>query len=568
MISAVGPTLLAQLDAAQQLDLPPIVWSAISPVLVLFAAGLLVLLLDTAGAQRLQVSFLAFGALVGGAFLVWYQTDQVALPALVALAGVAQFALAAIWRDRPRMLGAILTTLGFAATIGVAAWQWVAYSGSTFAVTPTGQRPVVGTGTFIADMVAVDGLALFTTFIVCLAGLLAVPLGYAYVEERRMHRGEYYPLLLFAATGMVLLASAADLIMVFIAYEVLSLSLYILCAFARRDLNSQESAVKYFLLGAFSSALLLYGIAVAFGVAGTTNIIQMGAAFSALGAPSSLTLAAMALLFVGFAFKTSLVPFHMWTPDVYQGAPTPVTGFMSAATKAAAFAAFLRLFVGAFGGLQWSWTPVFWIVALVTMIGGSLLTVVQRDLKRMLAYSTIAHAGYILIGFIAVSRAGVASVLLYPLIYTLMTLGSFGVLALFERRRHKAMGMDDVRGLGRRYPVPATMLALFLLSLAGIPGTAGFIAKFAVFRAGIEADQWPLVIVAIVSSVVAAFPYIRVIVAMFMEAEADDAWEGARLLPSLGVSAGLVVISAAVVVFGIVPGVLIEMANRAASIAS
>ena len=558
--------VLAQ--AAQQIEVPQIAWAAISPELVLFGTGILVLLLDTAGRQRLQASFLAFGVLVAGAGLAWYSTDQIVLPGLVALAAVAQFALTAIWRDRPRSLGAILASLGFAGGIGVTVWQWLENTGSTFAIEGEARQQIVATSSVVADMVAVDGVALFTRITICLAGLLVIPLGFSYAEARRMHRGEYYPLLLFAATGMTLLASANDLLMVFVAYEVLSLSLYVLCAFARRDLNSQESALKYFLLGAFSSALLLYGIAVTYGVAGTTNIARMGSAFAALDAPSSMTLAAMALLFVGFAFKTSLVPFHMWTPDVYQGAPTPVTAFMSAATKAAAFAAFLRIFVGAFGGLQWSWTPVVWVIAVITMVVGALLTVVQRDLKRMLAYSTIAHAGYILIGMIAVSREGVSSMLLYLLIYTFMTIGSFGVLALFERRRSKAMSLTDVRGLGRRFPVPAGMLGLFLLSLAGIPGTAGFIAKLGVFRAGIDAGHWPLVIVAIVSSLVTAYPYIMVIVAMFMEAEDDEAWEGAPLLPSVGVSAALVVTSAAVIVLGLVPDVVIELTRRAASIAS
>ena len=558
-------TTLAVLAQAA-LQLPDIPWAAISPELVLFGVGIVALLVDTAGANRLQASFLVAGVLIAGSVYAYLQTDQYALPALVGLGALTQFALTFIWRDRPRMLGALLTGLGFAAAIGVTVWQWITYSGNLIAV-DSGES-LVGTASVLGDMVAVDGVALFTRIIVCSAGLLAVPLGFSYAEERRMHRGEYYPLLLFAATGMTLLASAADLIMVFIAYEVLSLALYVLCAFARRDLNSQESALKYFLLGAFSSAIMLYGIAVTYGVAGTTNIAAAGAVFSSLDAPRALTLSAMALLFVGFAFKTSLVPFHMWTPDVYQGAPTPVTGFMSAATKAAAFAAFVRIFAGAFGGLQWSWAPVFWVIAVVTMLAGAILTVVQADLKRMLAYSTIAHAGYILIGLMSVSAEGVSSVLLYLFIYAFMTVGSFGVLALFERRRHKAMALDDLRGVGRRYPVPAGMMGLFLLSLAGIPGTAGFIAKFAVFRAGVDAGYWVLVVVAVVSSIISAFAYVRVIVAMFMDPEPEpSAWDGAALLPSTGVSAGLVVTSAAVVVLGIVPGLLIDLTRQAATIA-
>ncbi|MDP9405787.1 MAG: NADH-quinone oxidoreductase subunit NuoN [Actinomycetota bacterium] len=548
-------------------DIPDIPWAAISPELVLFGVGILALLLDTAGPQRLQASLLVFAAVTPGAVLAGLETGEVVLPALVALGAVVQLALTAIWRERPRMLAALLTGLGFAAAFGVTAWQWAEYAGTAARVVGDTRTALVGTASVLGDMVAVDGVALFTRFTVCLAGLVTVPLGYGYADDRRMHRGEYYPLLLFAATGMTLLAASADLIMVFIAYEVLSLSLYILSAFARRDLNSQEAALKYFLLGAFSSALLLYGIALVYGVTGSTNIAAAGQAFQALDAPAGLVVAAMALLFVGFAFKTSLVPFHMWTPDVYQGAPTPVTGFMAAATKAAAFAAFVRIFVGAFAPLQWSWTPVVWLVAVLTMLAGAVLAVVQRDLKRMLAYSAVAHAGYVVIGLVAVTREGVSALLLYLFVYAFMSLGSFGVLALFERRGRKAMALDDLRGIGRRYPVPAGMLALFLLSLAGIPGTAGFVAKFAVFRAGIDAGQTALVVVAVVSSVIAAFFYIRVIIAMFMEDEPADATTQPPLVPGPGVTAGLVVSAAAVIVLGVLPGVLVDLAGQAASFA-
>jgi NADH-quinone oxidoreductase subunit N len=291
----------------------------------------------------------------------------------------------------------------------------------------------------------------------------------------------------------------------------------------------------------------------------------MGRALAGIGAPQGLSLAAMALLLVGFAFKTALVPFHMWTPDVYQGAQTPVTGFMAAATKAAAFAAFLRVFVGGLGALQWSWQPIFWVLAAITMIVGAVLAVVQLDLKRMLGYSAVAHAGYVLIGLIAVSRTGVSATLFYLLVYTFMSLGAFGVLGLLERRSRKAMALADLRGLGRRYPVLAGMFGLFLLSLAGIPGTAGFMAKLAVFRAGIEAGQTGLVVVAVVSSMIAAFFYIRVIVTMFMEDEPAEL-ATVEVPTSTGASIGLAAAAAAVVVLGIVPGVLIDLAARAASL--
>jgi NADH-quinone oxidoreductase subunit N len=539
------------------LPIPDIPWAAISPELVLFGVGILVLLLDTAGRERLQASFLALGVLGAGAGFAAYQTGAYVLPGMVALAAVTQFALTAIWRDRPRMLGALLTGLGFAGGLGVAAWQWTAGMGGE----------VIATTSLLGSMVAVDGVALFTRFTICIAGLITVPLSYAYMEDRRLHRGEYYPLLLFAATGMTLLASSADLLMVFISIEVLSLALYILTGFAKRDLASQESAFKYFLLGSFSSAIMLYGIALAYGASGTTNIAVMGRALGAVGAPVGLSLAAMALLLVGFAFKTALVPFHMWTPDVYQGAPTPVTGFMAAATKAAAFAAFVRVFAGGLGALQWSWQPIFWILAAVTMIVGAVLAVVQLDLKRMLAYSAVAHAGYVLIGLITVSRAGVSATLFYLLVYTFMSLGSFGVLSMLERRGRKAIALTDLRGLGRRYPVLAGMFSLFLLSLAGIPGTAGFMAKLGVFRAGVEAGETGLVVIAVISSAIAAFFYVRVIITMFAEEEPAEL-ATVEVPATTGASIGLAAAAAAVVVLGIVPGVLIDLAAQAASLAS
>jgi len=572
--------ILAQLPQLTPTDIP---WAAISPELVLFGTGILVLLLDTAGHNRLQASFVAAAVMVSGAGLAAYFQNQrqalsstaLVLCVLVALVGLLQVALVLLWNDRPRTLGALLTALGFAGALGVTGWQWTVFAGlggTYFApgfdpATGAGTVPLVGTGNLLAGMFAVDGVALFTRVTVCLAGLLTVPLGFAYAESRRMHRGEYYPLLLFAATGMTLLASSADLIMVFISIEVLSLALYILSGFAKRDLRSQESALKYFLLGAFSSALLLYGVALTYGAAGTTNIAAAGQAFARLDVPAGVTVTAMGLLIVGLAFKTSLVPFHMWTPDVYQGAPTPVTAFMAAATKAAAFAAFLRIFVGGFGELSWSWVPVVALVAFLTMLGGAILAVVQTDLKRMLGYSAVAHGGYVAIGLVSVSREGVSATLLYLLIYAFMSLGSFGVLALLERRTQKAITLADVRGLGRRYPAPAGMFALFLLSLAGIPGTAGFFAKFAVFEAGIAAGQIVLVVTAVVSSVIAAFFYIWVIVAMFMEEASDEAAAAPPLRATPGISFALAAAAAAIVALGLLPGSLVDVARQAASFA-
>ena len=577
-------TILAQ---AAGITIPDFPWAALSPELVLFGVGILALLLDTAGEDKMRVSFAAGGVILAGCGIAYWQSldavesDVPLLAGLVALGAILQFALTGLWQDRPRVLGAMIVGLGFAAALGVTVWQWVTYAGelAPVAINPDPEATFVGTRSFLNGMVAVDGVALFTRFSVCVAGLITVPVGYAYMEERQIHRGEYYPLLLFAATGMTLLASSNDLIMLFIAVEILSLALYVMSGLAKRDLNSQESALKYFLLGAFSSALLLYGIALAYGVTGSTNIPEMGAALAALSTPDGIMIAALLLLLVGFAFKTGMVPFHFWTPDVYQGAPTPVTGFMAAATKAAAFAAFIRVFVGALAPLQWVWTPVVIGMAVITMLGGAVLAVVQTDVKRMLAYSAIAHAGYVAIGLVSIpaegidgagggGREAVGAMLLYLLIYAVMSVGSFGVVALFERRARRSMRLQDLRGLGRRYPTPSLMLGLFLISLAGIPGTAGFVAKFAVFRSGIEAGQVGLVTVGVVSSVIAAFFYLRIIASMFVEEESEASLALPELRVSTAGSAGVAIAAAGVVVLGILPGTLVGIAQQAGTFAS
>jgi len=535
--------------------IPEIPWAAISPELVLFGVGILVLLLETAGEQRVAYSAAVAAAMSAGALLAVMQLDQVVIPVMVIVAALAQFALTILWQHRPRVLSAILSALGLVATMGLVAWQWVTYT----------EEGLVQPQSLLADMVAVDGVALFTRIIVCLAALVTIPLGWMYVEQRRVHRAEYYPLLLFAAVGMNLLASATDLIMVFIAIEILSLGLYVLTGFATGDLTSQESAFKYFLLGSFSSAILLYGIALTYGITGSTNIAEAGRALT-MAANDTMTVAAMGLLLVGFAFKTALVPFHMWTPDVYQGAPTPVTGFMAAGTKAAAFAAFLRVFTGAFAPLQWSWVPVIWTLAIITMMAGAILAVVQTDVKRMLGYSAIAHAGYMLIGLISVNASGVGGTLFYLLVYAMMSVGAFGVLSMIERRQQRAVAIADLRGLWRRNPVPTVMLGLFLFSLAGIPGTAGFMGKLAVFRAGLEAGQVTLVVVAVISSVIAAFFYLRVTVAMIMDDEPAEFASQPPAALTLGTQTGLALTGAVVVLLGVLPGVVVDLSATAASL--
>ncbi len=337
---------------------------------------------------------------------------------------------------------------------------------------------------------------------------------------------EVFPLTMFAVGGMLLFPAANDLLTMFVALEVFSLPLYLLCALARRRrLLSQEAAVKYFLLGAFASAFFLFGTALLYGYAGSVRLGDIADVISG-EAPATqallsttqndaLLLIGLALLSVGLLFKVGAVPFHSWTPDVYQGAPTPVTGFMAAATKVAAFGALMRLFYVAFPGLRWDWRPVMWGVAILTMVVGAVLAVTQQDVKRLLAYSSIAHAGFILTGVIATNKQGLGAVLFYLLAYSFVTLGAFAVVTLVRDSKGEATHLSSWAGLGRRSPLLAAVFALFLLAFAGIPLTSGFTGKFAVFQAAAAGGATPLVIVGVLSSAVAAFFYIRVIVLMF-----------------------------------------------------
>jgi NADH-quinone oxidoreductase subunit N len=444
---------------------------------------------------------------------------------------------------RPRVRRDVLAGLTLA-TVGLAAW---------FTFDLHTKRAVAMQGTFV-----VDGVALFAKLILLSTCAMTVVISYHYLSRRRIHRGEYYPLLLFATAGMTLLAAANDLLLVFLALEVLSLSLYVLAGFARRDDTSQESAMKYFLLGAFSSAFLLYGIAIMYGATNTTSISRI----SAVAASSSprLVFTAMALLAIGFCFKVAAVPFHMWTPDVYQGAPTSVTGFMAAGTKTAGFAALLRVFLVALGPLQWDWRPVLWFVAVLTMVVGSVVAITQTDIKRLLAYSSIAHAGYVLVAVIAASNEGTAAALFYLLVYAFMTLGAFAMVIASAPSGRERLSLSDWTGIGQRHPVFAGAMTLFLLSLAGIPPTAGFMGKFFVFSAAVQSGETGLVVVGVLTSAIAAFFYLRVIVAMWLQEPEPGAMP---LGPSPALVGGLAVAAAVTVALGVWPQGLIQLARNA-----
>ncbi|MGP9019288.1 NADH-quinone oxidoreductase subunit NuoN [Streptomyces sp. BR1] len=384
---------------------------------------------------------------------------------------------------------------------------------------------------------------------------------------------EVFPLALFAISGMLVFPAANDLLTLFVALEVFSLPLYLLCALARRKrLMSQEAAVKYFLLGAFSSAFLLFGIALLYGYAGSVQyatiadvvdgtVQTVDPALAGTMGNDALLLIGGAMILMGLLFKVGAVPFHMWTPDVYQGAPTPVTGFMAAATKVAAFGALLRLLYVVLPGMRWDWRPVMWGVAIITMLGGAVVAITQTDIKRLLAYSSIAHAGFILAGVIATNADGISSVLFYLGAYSFVTIGAFAVVTLVRDAGGEATHLSKWAGLGRRSPLVAAAFAVFLLAFAGIPLTSGFSGKFAVFKAAAEGGAGALVVVGVVSSAVAAFFYIRVIVLMFFSEPKADGPTVA--VPSVLTTTAIGVGVAVTLVLGVAPQYFLDLASQA-----
>jgi NADH-quinone oxidoreductase subunit N len=394
-------------------------------------------------------------------------------------------------------------------------------------------------------MLRLDRFSSFATLLVGVGALLSVWLSIQYLIELKINHGEYYALLLISTAGMMLMVAAVDLITVFLGLEILSIPLYVLAGFDRRKLNSNESAMKYFLIGSFASGLLLYGMALLYGTTGHTDLEGIRAAFST---DNPLSVAGLGLIVVGLAFKVSAVPFHQWTPDVYEGAPTSITAFMSVTVKAAAFVALLRFAGGS--AVPENLTQVLWVMAALTIIVGNITAVVQDNVKRMLAYSSIGHAGIILLGFVAGSREGHSAVLFYLLAYLFMNLGAFGVMVALADRGRDWDHIEDFAGLARKRPGLAALMTLFMLSLAGIPGTVGFIAKFQVFAAAVQGGYIPLTVIAVLGSVVSVYYYLRVPVWMYMREPGDVA-------PRSGIDTteGIVLVACAfaVVLFGIFP---------------
>lgn len=434
------------------------------------------------------------------------QTDfSTILPVTILTAWASLLLLADLFLPRERKSWiALLAALGLALTMGIT----LAQMGEQFA-------PGFG------GMIVRDGFSSFLSVLFLLTGLLGIAISHGYNRRMGIERGEYYPLMLFSVVGMMLMAQAANLIVVFLSLELLSFPLYVMAAFAYPKLQSEEAGLKYFLLGAFSSGFVVYGIALTFGATGSTDLAQILAAVSTGAASLPLLTAGAGLILVGFGFKVAAVPFHLWTPDVYQGAPTSVIAFMAAGAKAAGFAALLRVFGAAFPSLAEDLTPVLAVLAALTMIFGNVVALAQTDIKRMLAYSSIAQAGYILMAFApfgdeSARAMAVAGGLFYLVAYTLASFGSWGVVIALEKAEDAGLQIADYNGLGRKYPLLGTAMAVFMLSLTGLPPTLGLIGKIYLFRAVIEGGMVWLAVIGALTSVVSAFYYLRIVVNLFM----------------------------------------------------
>ncbi len=423
-----------------------------------------------------------------------------------------------------------------------------------------------------SDLVVVDSYAVFWKMLLYLVSGLTILLSMGYLKEEKIQLAEYYAFVLLALTGMMVMVSGADLLTIYLGIELMSITLYIMAGFKRFEARSIESSAKYFVLGAFSSGILLYGISIIFGVTGSTRLVEIGAVVTGRGIDDPLVFLALMLLIVGFGFKVAAVPFHMWTPDVYQGAPTSVTAFMAVASKAASFAAFLRVLLEAFGGIKPNWNVLILVICLMTVALGNLVAIVQTNVKRMLAYSSIAHAGYALIGVVvagwggiaAVSSQGVSSLMLYLAIYSFMTLGAFTMIAILRKGGLEGEEIEDFTGLAKRHKGGAFLMLIFMVSLAGIPPTAGFIGKFYLFMAAVNAGLAWLAIVGLVFAAISAFFYLRIVMVMYMREPSSEQALHTRLVLSPQISVVLACAVAGVVLLGVFPGPLVSVADLSA----
>jgi len=475
------------------------------------------------------------------------QTDLSTIYPLILLTiWAAALLLVDLWIPRTRKgITALLAALGLAIALG-------------FTLLQIGEETATG----FNSMVVWDGFSIFVNALLLVSGLLGVALAYGYVRRMGLERGEYYTLLLFSITGMMLMAQAADLIIVFLALELLSIPLYVLAAFARPKPESEEAGLKYFLLGAFATGFVVYGTVLVFGATGSTNLAAIVAAASDGTANLFLLSIGAAGILVGLGFKVAVVPFHMWTPDVYQGAPSAVTAFMSSGAKIAGFAALLRVFATAFPSIAADMTGIFWALAALTMILGNVIAIAQTNIKRLLAYSSIAHAGYILMAFVPYGNPDVAPIsiaagLFYLVAYALTNFGAWGVVIALEKETGKGLDLNDYAGLARKHPVHAAAMAVFMLSLIGLPPTLGLVGKFYLFRAVIAGGFTGLAIIGVLTSLISAYYYLRVVVIMYMR-DGDPETEREPFLDLTTIATAV-----ATVVISLVPQFLFAWASSA-----
>jgi NADH-quinone oxidoreductase subunit N len=469
-------------------------------------------------------------------------------------------------RPAQRWVTGSISLVGLAAAALSVLWLWLSWTGS---------------GQAFNGMIVLDELRLGFTLVFLLVSALTILISMVWVENEKLPAGEFHALLMFATVGMMFMASAGDLVIVFLGLEILSIATYVMAGFRRTDVRSNESSLKYFILGSLASAFLLYGIALVYGATsttaglpGTTNIAEIAQRLNDSQYPP-LLFAGAAMMLVGFGFKIATAPFHIWTPDVYEGAPTPVTAFMAAGPKAAGFASFMRVFVFAFpfvvatgnktiaGEVHYAWLTALVVLAILTMTVGNVVAIVQNNVKRMLAYSSIAHAGYALVGFVAAGAAptiekrdaAIAAVIFYLLTYALMNLGAFAIVQLISRAGDRRTEVEDYNGIGFQSPVLAFSLSLFLLSLLGMPLTAGFIGKILVFRAALDQGYYILIVIGVLNTALSAYYYLRLIIVMFFR-ERTTSWSSPPIPASIAIA--LVITLVGVLYLGVFPGRIIN----------
>lgn len=436
---------------------------------------------------------------------------------------------------------------------------------SFIGVVATGVLVGAGWGGYIESFsgsVVLDNFATFFKMIFLISAGLAILIADQYMEREGCNHGELYPLILFTVVGMMLMASGTDLMTIFLGLEVMSVSLYVLAGFNRTNNKSNEAGLKYFLLGAFSTGFLLYGMALTYGATGTTRVAKIAVAVGQMGLPSAniMLVAGMLLMLTGFAFKVAAAPFHMWTPDVYEGAPTPMTAFMSAGPKAAGFAAALRIFLVALPTLQVEWSQVLWVLAVLTMTVGNITALRQDNIKRMLAYSSIAHAGYALVGFTAGNGTGTAGILFYMLSYAFMNIGAFAIIILIGKKGEANGNVQDFAGFGVKHPVLAVAMSIFLFSLAGMPPTAGFIGKFYLFSGAVQKGYIWLAVIGVLNSAASVYYYLRVMVYMYMK-DSTEEFDWMQVTAPMALCVAISVCGT--LIPGIVPSIILQFAQQA-----